>query len=117
MVETGYEKSPVHGDGSQIGKDGTPHGMTGMPRVQRRDNVLGYRPTCEHPHTQEEAVPGIVFDPFVGSGTTVKVAQDLLRRGIGLDISRPYLEEQAKLRTGGVPKLKLDELPLFAESA
>ena len=79
------------------------------------NNVLGYRPTCEHPHAQEEATPGIVFDPFVGSGTTVAVAKQLLRRGIGLDISRPYLEEQAKLRTGGVPKLKLKELPLFAE--
>ena len=79
-------------------------------------SVLGYKPTCEHPHTQEEAVPGIVFDPFVGSGTTVKVAQDLLRRGIGLDISKPYLEEQAKLRTGGIPKLKLDDLPLFKDT-
>jgi len=77
-------------------------------------NVLGYKSTCEHEHTQEEAVPGIVFDPFVGSGTTVKVAQDLLRRGIGLDISRPYQNEQAKLRTGfGVPPDQLKGLPLF----
>ena len=92
------------------------HNSDHPSQVPQKNSVLGYRPTCEHPHTQEEAVPGIVFDPFVGSGTTVKVAQDLLRRGIGLDISRPYLEEQAKLRTGGSPKLKLEELPLFANA-
>ena len=60
--------------------------------------------------------PGIVFDPFVGSGTTVAVAQDLLRRGIGLDISRPYLDEQARRRTGwGEQKTRIDDLPLFAK--
>ena len=77
-------------------------------------NVKSYRPTCEHPHTIEETVPGIVLDPFVGSGTTVQVAKQLLRRGIGLDISMDYLDEQAKIRTGaGSPSNVLDGLPLF----
>ena len=86
-----------------------------MPeRYETTSSVLGYRPTCEHPHTQEEAVPGIVFDPFVGSGTTVKVAQDLLRHGIGIDISMEYLDLQAKLRTKtGTPSNQFDNLPLF----
>lgn len=34
---------------------------------------------------------GIVFDPFVGSGTTIVVANALGRRGIGTDLSREYL--------------------------
>jgi DNA modification methylase len=68
--------------------------------------VLGHRPTCEHPHTQAEAVPGIVFDPFVGSGTTVMSARQLGRRGIGIDISRPYLVEQASERINSEPKGK-----------
>ncbi len=77
--------------------------------------IKEYRPTCEHPHTKDEAVPGIVLDPFVGSGTTVMVAKQLLRRGIGLDISLEYLDEQAKIRTGeGNPSGVLDDLPLFA---
>lgn len=77
--------------------------------------VHGFRPTCAHPHSQDEAVPGTVFDPFVGSGTTVMVAQELLRRGIGLDISMPYLDRQAKLRTKiGAPTAQLDDLPLFS---
>ena len=76
--------------------------------------IKEYRPTCEHPHTIEQAIPGIVLDPFVGSGTTVQVAKQLLRRGVGLDISMDYLDEQAKIRTGaGSPSNVLDGLPLF----
>ena len=33
----------------------------------------------------------VVLDPFSGSGTTVKVANDLGRRGIGIDIKMDYL--------------------------
>jgi hypothetical protein len=81
---------------------------------ERTTNIKSYRPTCEHPH--DEGVPGIVLDPFVGSGTTVMVAKQLLRRGIGLDISMEYLDEQAKIRTGiSSPSKQFDELPLFAE--
>jgi len=77
--------------------------------------VLGHRPTCNHSHTQAEAVPGIVCDPFVGSGTTVMVAKQLLRRGIGFDLSLEYLDQQASLRTGASSRSgQLDNLPLFA---
>ena len=43
-------------------------------------------------------VGGIVFDPFVGSGTTVEVARSLGRQGIGLDLSRDYLHGLATER-------------------
>jgi DNA modification methylase len=79
-------------------------------------HILGHRPTCDHPHTQAEALPGIVLDLFVGSGTTVMVAKQLLRRGIGFDLSMEYLDLQATLRTGiGSPSNQLDNLPLFAQ--
>ncbi|MGH2620146.1 MAG: DNA methyltransferase [Anaerolineales bacterium] len=82
--------------------------------LRLQSQTLGYQPTCDHPHTQDEARPGIVFDPFVGSGTSAMVAKQLLRRGIGIDLSRPYLDEQAKLRTGaGMPSHALDGLPLL----
>jgi DNA modification methylase len=35
---------------------------------------------------------GVVLDPFVGSGTTMAVAQRLGRKGIGTDISKEYLQ-------------------------
>lgn len=43
-------------------------------------------------------VGGLVLDPFVGSGTTVKVARELGREGIGLDVNPAYLAEQAAKR-------------------
>ena len=51
-------------------------------------------------------VGGIVLDPFVGSGTTIMVANQLGRRGIGLDLSFKYLHEDAKKRIETVqPKI------------
>ena len=61
--------------------------------------TVGWQPTCDCGH---EPVPCIVLDPFVGSGTTVKVARELGRRGIGLDLSMPYLrlaQERNQQRT------------------
>ena len=82
--------------------------------ITRESIVHEYRPTCSHDHTIEEAVPGIVLDPFIGSGTTVMAANDLLRRGVGLDISMGYLDKQAKVRTkSGSPTKQLDDLPMF----
>ena len=40
---------------------------------------------------QRRQNPGHVLDPFVGSGTTVAVAQSLGRKGIGLDLNPDYL--------------------------
>ena len=93
--------------------------MGGGQEVQKWINehpakIAGYRPTCECGVTQHE--PGIVLDIFGGSGTTGMVAKDLLRRWVVMDISRPYLDEQAKVRTGsGTPANALDGLPMFEE--
>ena len=35
---------------------------------------------------------GVVLDPFCGTGTTMKVASELGRRSIGIDISEEYIE-------------------------
>ena len=41
--------------------------------------------------------PGdIVLDPFAGSGTTLRVAKDLGRCAIGIDISERYCEMSAR---------------------
>lgn len=50
---------------------------------------------------------GIVFDPFVGSGTTVATAIQFGRKGIGIDLSFKYLQENAKVRVESA------ELPLL----
>ena len=72
-------------------------------QVPTKNQTTGWQPTCDH---DGDTVPATVLDPFVGSGTTVAVAQALGRRGIGLDLNPEYLEI-AKRRIGAVP------LPMF----
>lgn len=47
---------------------------------------------------------GIVFDPFVGSGTTVATAIKLGRKGIGIDLNIKYLTENARQRIADAQK-------------
>ena len=87
-------------------------GATTLAKIIEK-RVSGYRQTCEcQPH---EPVPGIVLDPFTGSGTTGIVARELSLRFIGTDVSREYLEGQAMDRALRVtPSKKIEELPLFS---
>lgn len=38
---------------------------------------------CQH---RDIAVPGVVLDPFMGTGTTLRVARELNRSAIGVDL-------------------------------
>jgi len=95
--------------------------------------LLGYRPSCDHypdkppndnPFWSADAIqtlpdalkpkPGIVLDPFGGSGTTAKVAKSLMRRWVVIDIGFEYIDQQVKLRVGqGSPSSALEGLPMF----
>lgn len=50
--------------------------------------TTGWQPTCQC--NAGDPVPCVVLDPFCGSGTTMKVAAELGRDGIGLDLSTEY---------------------------
>lgn len=95
----------------------------GMPSNYYGGSVaitLGWQPTCDctEPHVcpqcaelsesnpacpvchgesyvvmPPDTVPATVLDPFLGSGTTAKVAYELGRHCVGLDISEKYLRE------------------------
>jgi len=78
---------------------------TGRIYKETVTTTTGYRPTCD---CNAGTSSGIVFDPFVGSGTTVATAIQLGRKGIGIDLSFKYLHENAK------PRVESAELPLFS---
>lgn len=64
------------------------------------NNILGYRPTCGCGMAAYDAVPGVVLDPFGGSGTTALVADRLGLNSILIEISLDYAE-MSKVRIEG----------------
>ena len=57
--------------------------------------TLGWQPTCT---CDAGTKPGVVLDPFAGSGTTLMVARKHRRHGIGLDLNFEYLTTNARER-------------------
>lgn len=79
----------------EYGRTCTSGTMTKPPVLR----TLGFEPTCS---CAADTRPGIVFDPFMGSGTTALVAQRLGRHYIGTDINREYVElARTRLRYRG----------------
>jgi hypothetical protein len=84
--------------------------------------TTGFAPTCT---CAASTRPGVVFDPFCGSGTTLLVARALGLDAVGTDLSWPYLATIARQRLGltalqawqegEVPRQEhFYDLPLFA---
>ena len=80
------------------------NGQPDQRKAGSQTKTTGYQPTCS---CDAGTSSGIVFDPFVGSGTTVATAIQLGRKGIGIDLSFKYLQENAKVRVESA------ELPLL----
>jgi len=66
-----------------------------VPNHRHTTTTTGWRPTCDH---GGEPVPGVVLDPFCGSGTVGQVCRENGRRFVGLDLSWKYLHELAYAR-------------------
>jgi DNA modification methylase len=69
--------------------------------TQKREHHFAAYPEdlCRIPILATCPANGIVLDPFCGTGTTMKVAEELGRGSIGIDISAKYIE-MAKQRCG-----------------
>ncbi len=69
--------------------------------------TVGFAPTC---HCDAPISPGIVIDPFMGSGTVALVARRLGRHFIGCDINAEYVAlANKRLRYGGDDKRMIAE--------
>jgi DNA modification methylase len=67
--------------------------MTEPPTAEH----VGWTPTCDC--DTDATAPGIALDPFAGAGTTARVAKDLGRRFIGIDLNPDYVA-MAQKRVG-----------------
>jgi DNA modification methylase len=95
VTRVDYVPSPGHGSGSVVGRrDPTwEHSRDGslMPRLDKSVTTLGWRPSCPCAEA-ETPVACRVVDPFVGSGTTVRVGQSDGRSVFGIELSNVYAE-------------------------
>jgi hypothetical protein len=90
-------KAKGAGSGSLVNGHNASHGVGTDHTLGKRQSVtVGWEAGCACPPA--EPVPCVVLDPFCGSGTTLKVALELGRRGIGVDISAEYLDDLAPQR-------------------
>ena len=96
-----------------VGTDKSKTNIWYLPRGGGNHSNLSVR----HPATFPEALahdhiiswsnPGdVVLDPFIGSGTTAKMAKQLGRRWLGFDISQEYVELARK-------RVQQAQVPLF----
>lgn len=88
---TAKERRPTRpGVGSKaVGLDAQVIGNRDPSRHVTSTRTIGWEPGCGC--DAGDPVPCVVLDPFSGSGTTVVVARELGRIGVGLDVSRDYM--------------------------
>lgn len=86
--------------------------------------ITGY--SCACPDTSAPATPGVVLDPFGGTGTTALVADILGRHGISVDMSADYcrlaewrtsdpVQRARAARVEPAPTVPDGQLDLFSE--
>ena len=97
VERTGHinKREPAHAPYSNPTKNDS----TGWATVTAATNT--WRPTCKC-NTIKPPVPSVVLDPFMGSGTTLKVAAELGRCAIGYDLSEQYRVLAAEKNKQGV---------------
>lgn len=68
----------------------TSNGWGDTPRGSTAVDTVGWRPACDCPPA--EPIPCTVLDPFMGSGTTLSMARNQARSGVGIELNPEYIE-------------------------
>jgi DNA modification methylase len=125
------DPDPKAGKAWNIVHDGVAAGGHGKARTRATYSITGYACVC--PDTTAPSTPGIVLDPFGGTGTTALVAAMHGRRGISVDLSADYCrladwrasDPKERARAAGldptavarIPAQRSDQYQLFEELA
>jgi site-specific DNA-methyltransferase (adenine-specific) len=93
------------------------HASKGVPNIYDRGigNVIHYprQEPVDHPSPKPQGlmarlievtspVGGVILDPFMGAGTTLRAAKDVCRRAIGIECEERYCEIAARRLAQGV---------------
>lgn len=116
IVKPSEEYAKALGGGwAEKTKEPLVHGSTFTKQPLTRDyRTVGWQPSC---NCNADIVPPIVLDPFFGSGTVGKVATDLGRNWVGIELNEEYIKNQARLRAGGSTSEEIvKDRPLFGEA-
>ncbi len=94
-VECGAGRRPVADRDRTIlngnfGHDMAGHGLDGRSGQRAQTSVTITGEACDCPEPTADTTPGVVLDPFGGTGTTAMVAKALGRHGISVDMSADY---------------------------
>ena len=84
-----YAAVPVHPESPVRSHSGDVCGNRDPQRHCTVTDTLGWQPACDC--AASGTIPGTVLDPFAGSGTTLAVAAELGRSGIGCELNPEYI--------------------------
>src|SRR5262249_3658152 len=107
VVETSFRptQDPANGKGGRKGLDES-NGQGEWPRGMTDSTTRGWRPTCACPSDLPPR-PGLVLDPFAGSGRVGLQAQRMGLDFVGVELSESYCALARRLLA--------EAMPLFAE--